>query len=334
MDRTQKRCLVGSVAFHGILMTVLITAAAFAPKPEIPSVPFLELLPTDLKLTDGDQIGGGNPNAKQPPAQSSQPPSQPLPPPTTPKSPPKEVTKDIKPPVPPKIEKRAEPKPDKPEKPEPKNEKVAAKDLPANKNEPKEKAQDVDNTRRATKPAVQVAGKKVTRPTNTEEESRKEREAAERREREEREEREASDRRREAIESANAARRNIASRIQSGAETISSGVGSASVLEIPGPGGQAYAPYISYLGTFYRERWKSPRSVSRARASVGASVEVAKDGTVLDFKLTEPSGVRDVDESVREVLRRYPKLRPLPDTTKDSKRIFTIQFRLDADSTL
>lgn len=328
MDRTQKRCLVGSVAFHGILIMVLILAAAFAPKPEIPSVAFLELLPTDLMLTDGDQIGGGNPNAKRPPAQSTQPPSQTLTPP------PKEVTKDTKPPVPPKIEKRAEPKAEKPEKPEPKNERIAAKDLPANKNEPKEKPQDVDNTRRAAKPAIQVAGKKVTRPTNTEEESRKEREATERREREEREEREASDRRREAIESANAARRNIASRIQSGAETISSGVGSASVLEIPGPGGQAYAPYISYLGTFYRERWKSPRSVARARASVGASVEVAKDGTVLDFKLTEPSGVREVDESVREVLRRYPKLRPLPDTTKDSKRIFTIQFRLDADSTL
>jgi colicin import membrane protein len=334
MDRTQKRCLVGSVAFHGILLVVLISAAAFAPKPEIPSVEFLELLPTDLKLTDGDQVGGGNPHAQRPPAQSSQPPSQPLPPPTTPKSPPKVVAKDPKPSVPPKVEKRAEPKADKPEKPERNNDKAVAKDLPTNKNEPKERAQDVDNTRRAAKPAVQVAGKKVPRPSNAEDESRKEREATERRERAEREEREASDRRREAIESANAARRNIASRIQSGAETISSGVGSASVLEIPGPGGKAYAPYISYLGTFYRERWKRPRSVARARASVGASVEVAKDGTILEFKLTEPSGVRDVDESVREVLRRYPKLRPLPETTKDSKRIFTIQFRLDADSTL
>lgn len=331
MDRTQKRCLVGSVAFHGILLVVLISAAAFAPKPEIPNVEFLELLPTDMNLTDGDQVGGGNPHAQRPPAQSSPPPSQPLSPPTTPKSPPKGGAKAHKPAAPPKIEKRAEPKADKSAKPEPKNEKVTAKDIPANKNEPKEKAQDIDNSRRATKPAVQVAGKKVPRPNNAEEESRKEREAAERREREERE---ASDRRREAIESANAARRNIASRIQSGAETISSGVGSASVLEIPGPGGQAYAPYISYLGTFYRERWKSPRAVARARASVGASVEVAKDGTILDFKLTEPSGVRDVDESVREVLRRYPKLRPLPETTKDSKRIFTIQFRLDADSTL
>lgn len=331
MDRTQKRCLVGSVAFHGILVVVLISAAAFAPKPEIPSVPFLELLPTDLKLTDGDQIGGGNPHAQRPPARSNPPPSRPLPPPTTPKSPPKQVVEDTKPSVPPKVEKRAEPKADKSEKPEPKSEKADAKDLPVNKNEPKAKAQDVDNLRRAAKPAIQVAGKKITRPSNAEEESRKEREATERREREERE---AADRRRQAIESANELRRNLASRIQSGAETISSGVGSASVLEIPGPGGQAYAPYISYLGAFYRERWKSPRSVARARASVGASVEVAKDGTVLDFKLTEPSGVRDVDESVREVLRRYPKLRPLPETTKDSKRIFTIQFRLDADSTL
>lgn len=319
MDRTQKRCLVGSVLLHGTLLALLVTAAAFAPKPEIHDVPFLEILPSDLKLTDGDKVGGGNPDAK-PPAPRVTPPQANPPQPQAPSKPP---VSQSKPPTADKPEKVEKPPPTKP----PRAPKTSS-DAP--KADPKDKAQDVDSTRKA-KPVVQIADKKQKRPSDTDAAAEKERAANEKREREERED---SERRSQAIETANNQRREIAERLRSGATTISKNAGASTSIEMPGPGGQAYAPYISYLGTFYRERWKSPRSSSRAQAYVGASVEIAKDGTVLDYKITAPSGIREVDDSVREVLKRYSKLRALPETTTDPKRLFTIQFRLDADSTL
>lgn len=333
MDRTQKRCLVGSVFLHGTLVTVLIAGAAFAPKPEIPSIPFLEMIPGDLKVTDGNAVGGGNPNAQQPPKLPPTETPQPVAPPVKPV----EARKENKPPAEPKqSSKRVEPKAELTEKPDKKDSKPdkAVKNEPkAEKSPTNAKSQDVDSSR-AAKKTIQIAEKSVRKPDGAEEDSRRQSEAQKRRDREEQEAREAADRRNRAIEAANNARRDLAKALTSGAQTISSGVGSASVLEIPGPGGQAYAPYISYLGAFYRERWRRPRSVSRANPTVGATIEVAKDGTVLNWKLTDPSGLREMDDSVKELLRKYTKLLPLPETTKDPKRIFTIQFRLEADTTL
>lgn len=320
MDRTQKRCLIGSVLLHGTLLAVLVTAAAFAPKPDYQDVPFLEILPSDLKLTDGDKVGGGNPQAKAPTPAITRPEPPPAEPPS--QTPPPPITRS-KPPIPERTEKIEKPAPVKPSR-------VSKAPPDAPKTETKEKAQDVDSTRKA-KPVVQTADKKQKRPSAPDEAAQTQRAENEKRDREEREELE---RRKQAAEAANSQRREIAERLRSGASTISKNAGASTTIEMPGPGGQAYAPYISYLGLFYRERWKSPRSSSRAQAYVGASVEIAKDGTVVDYKITAPSGIREVDDSVREVLKRYSKLRPLPDTTTDPKRLFTIQFRLDADSNL
>ena len=69
MGRVQQRCLLASVAFHGALLGLLVFAPAFTP--ESPALPVLTLIPTDLKLTDGDKIGGGNPEARPPSASPS-----------------------------------------------------------------------------------------------------------------------------------------------------------------------------------------------------------------------------------------------------------------------
>jgi outer membrane biosynthesis protein TonB len=328
MDRTQKRCLAGSLFLHGTLIVLLVAGAAFALKPEIPSIPFLEMVPSDLKVTEGNAVGGGSPNLQQPPKLAPAKPPQAVTPPARPV----ETRKDTEPAAEPKHAKRPELKSEPPENPE-----KSAKNEPKSDKAPNNAtAQDVDPKRAAKKP-IQIAEKSVRKTNGSEQDSRREREAQKRSERaaqEAREAQEAADRRNRAIEAANNARRDLAKALTTGAQTISTGVGSASVLEIPGPGGQAYAPYISYLGAFYRERWRKPRAVTRANPTVDATIEVAKDGTVLDWKLTGPSGLREMDDSVRELLRKYPKLLPLPDTTRDPKRIFTIQFRLEADTNL
>ena len=62
MDRTLQRCLVGSTASHAALLLLILLAGGLAARKVIePDVPVLEIIPTDLRLTMGDQIGGGTP---------------------------------------------------------------------------------------------------------------------------------------------------------------------------------------------------------------------------------------------------------------------------------
>ncbi len=328
MDRTQKRCLTGSGLVHGVLLAVLVAGAAFAPKPEVFEGPVLEILPDELTLTDGNAAGGGSPTATKP---VSPPPVAPTPITERPEQPPNRTAPK---PTRPEPQRRTEPPPRKRE-PSPRVEEKPVKPVQQKRPEPsRTTAQDRDNSRPTKKPEIKVADRKSTRSPVTADDNRKAQEEARRREREEADARATIDRRNQAIEAANQARRDLARRLTSGAESISSGVGTSTVIEMPGPGGEAYAPYMSYLGSFYRLRWKNPRSTDKAHSYVGVSLEVAKDGTVLNWRLTDPSGLRDVDNSVRDVLKRYPKLRPFPAAAKDSRRIFTIQFRLDADSSL
>lgn len=319
MDRTQKRCLVASVALHAGLLGVIVLAAAFSqPPPALPDVPVLEMIPTDLKLTDGNHIGGGSPTAKPPAPQRQPEPARPVDP--QPEPPKKAESKPKPTKVEPKPEPKAEPKSQKP---------PAAKEPESTKADPKVQAQDVDPNRKAAKPAVQVSSNRVKR-TNTDAAAAEARAQAAR----EKAEAEAAEARAREIEAANSARQQLASRLRNSASSIAEGTGTSTKIEMPGPGGEAYAPYISYLGRFYKERWRSPRASTRKSAYVGASVTIARDGSVVSWDVIEPSGLREVDDSVRDVLKRYAKLRPLPEGSKDSQRRFTIQFRLDADTAL
>jgi TonB family protein len=302
MDRTQKRCLTASAMFHGALLGVFALASAFSrPAPPPASVPVMEFISPDTTLTDGQHAGGGSPQADPPPAN----------PPRVAQDPPREPNKPSKPP-------EREPIKAPVEKP-PKTK------TPQREPEPAKPVQDVDDTRRPKKPQVVVSGNRTKRADPHTTTERQDREA---------QEQETRDRRDREIAAANSARQQLANRLRGGAESIAQGTGASTSITMPGPGGAAYAPYISYLDLFYRTRWRSPKASSKSTASVKVSVEIAKDGTVLNYDLLVPSGNRELDESVRDLLKRYPKLRPLPDTSKDSKRLFTIQFRLDADTAL
>jgi TonB family protein len=102
---------------------------------------------------------------------------------------------------------------------------------------------------------------------------------------------------------------------------------------MPGPGGQAYAPYRSYLAAFYKERWRNrPSSLSAASAGVTVEIVIARDGRLLDWRVKESSGVRELDQSIKDLIPRYTKLLPLPEGSTDPQRTFRIQFTLEADT--
>ena len=71
--------------------------------------------------------------------------------------------------------------------------------------------------------------------------------------------------------------------------------------------------------------WSLPAPV----AYVGVSITVARDGRLLRAEVLEKSGIRELDDSVNEVIQRHRRLEPLPPGSSDSERTFRIKFRLE-----
>jgi len=320
MNPSQQRCLLASVIIHGTLLSVLLFAPAF--KQKEPAVPVLTMVPVNLLLTDGDKAGGGTPDAPPPQA-----PSRPAPP--APAVPQPEVRKAAAP------EPEPEPKPKPvrpPEKPVSKPVAAAPEPAPPKTANP---SQDTDakvhpkSNRREIKTSkeIKVADVVKTRDRKAEAEDRKAAEAAA--------EREAVEERRRAyanrVAQANEARQRLAESLSGAAQAVGKHTSASTDIEMPGPGGQAYAPYGSYLGAFFKGRWRKPSALAVRSASVVVELTVARNGRVLDSKF-EKSGYRELDDSVVEVIRRYPQLRPLPEGTTDAQRTIRIRFTLQADS--
>ena len=76
MTRTQKKCMIFSVGFHGLLLLVLVVGSAFENSPSRSEMQVITMIPG--RILDDPGVGGGNPNAQTPPPQP-----QPPPPPVT-----------------------------------------------------------------------------------------------------------------------------------------------------------------------------------------------------------------------------------------------------------
>jgi len=104
MERLQKKCFIASAGAHLLLALILVVGPAFiSTKTKSDDMPILDFVP--MKTVDALISGGGNPNAKSPPAapipQPQPPVTPPAPSPQPEKAkdpdPPKEVVKELKP---------------------------------------------------------------------------------------------------------------------------------------------------------------------------------------------------------------------------------------------
>ena len=325
MVRVEQRCLLGSAGFHAALLLMLLLSPKLVTTP--PSVPVLTLIPTDLKVTDGDKAGGGSPDAKAP-AQSPIPKAAPIQAP----EPSKPLPPVVKPP----------PKPE----PEPEPEKADKKAAP----KLREKAPPVEHEVKVntevhsqdTDPAVKKPKKTLKtsdaiKTVDTPKKLSREELAAQRREAEEAEAERAADSRRRAraaqIAELNAERARIAASIGGAASVVGKSLAGSAKIEMPGPGGQAYAPYRSYLAAFYKERWRNkPSAISANSPGVMVEIVIARDGRLVDWRVTQGSGSRELDQSIKDLIPRYPKLLALPEGSTDPQRTFRILFTLEADT--
>ena len=135
MIPSNTRYLLTSVGIHAAAVGVLLFAPALSSHTaqDVPS-PILEIIPDNLRLTDGNTLGGGNPDA-QPPKSSPQPPAPSVPPAPAPPEPPQ--------PEPPKTQPQTPP-PEPAKAVEPTKMEPPKKSLPTEIQRSAPKAQDVD----------------------------------------------------------------------------------------------------------------------------------------------------------------------------------------------
>lgn len=332
MIPSNTRYLLTSVGIHAAAVGVLLFAPALSSHTvqDAPS-PVLEIIPDNLRLTDGNTLGGGNPDA-QPPKSSPQPSAPTAPPPPEPPQP--EPPKTQPQPPPPEPAKAVEPTKE-PTKMEPPKKSLATEIQRSAPN-----AQDVDpnlSTKKlkSSKTDFQLAEapkKRSKKEAEAERNNSVAAAAAAVAAQDAREAREHQARVTAAREAWNKAQQARADAVRGVASNLGKNLSGSTSFEMPGPGGAAYAPYGSYLMAFYKLRWKKPTTLNVDHGEVEVEITVQRNGRVSAFRLVKPSGIRALDDSVREVLDGNRDLRPLPDGTTDSERRITIRFDLSAAS--
>lgn len=290
MSRLQKKCFIAASGFHLLLILILMVGPAFltAHSKKPEEKDFKILDVIPGKLIDEAFSGGGTPNATPPP------PAPPAPAPV----PKQTILEKLFTPDPPKPEKPEKPAPEKPAPEKPEVDPLAlnkvVKPAPA-KSTPKVNLVKVTRTAKNTS----TSGKPV-KNSDPEAEARAQQLAANR---------------------ARAAA--IGKLLSSLNSSLSSGVD----VDIPGPGGAAYANYADALASAYYHAWILPDEASDDNASVKVKVTLTRDGSIVSARVVRPSGNAPLDRSVERVLNRIQSFQPFPEGSKDSTRTFNFEFQ-------
>jgi TonB family protein len=124
-------------------------------------------------------------------------------------------------------------------------------------------------------------------------------------------------------------RADYASRIHSAINAIGQGISSSTRIDIPGPGGAAFADYAQVVELIYRRAWSPPGEASDPTATVTVRVVIRRSGDVESFTVVRRSRQAALDSSV-ERLENIKFIKPFPEGARDEKRTFNISFNLNA----
>jgi outer membrane biosynthesis protein TonB len=108
-----------------------------------------------------------------------------------------------------------------------------------------------------------------------------------------------------------AAKKDYLARLDSTVNALSRGFSSSTRIDIPGPGGAAYADYAQVVELIYRRAWSPPRDLSDSTATVTVSVVIRRNGDVESFTITRRSRHGTLDKSV-ERLSNIKFIAPFP----------------------
>ncbi|MBU6402491.1 MAG: cell envelope integrity protein TolA, partial [Verrucomicrobia bacterium] len=308
MSRLEKKCLLTSTGLHLLLVVVLLVGPGLVTSRNASDAPpLLDVIPS--KLVDEALSGGGNPNVKPLPPSPNVRRENPAP----------------TPPAPVRPRPRPEPVVASPE-PEPPARPTRTRHHPTRTIERAELSPSQEGTVPVSKPKREKP-KRDLNLDNVVTRSADDSAARERAWRQARE-REA----REATARAEQRREEIANLLTGLRKNLSPGVH----VDVPGPGGEAYANYAQVVYTIYNDAWILPGEVTDESLSVRALVTIARDGNVIVDRttITRRSGNSVMDRSVQRALDRVRFVAPFPGGAKESEREFIIYFNVKAKRSL
>ncbi len=295
MNRLQKKCLIISIGLHGLLLALLVFGPGFlAPSNKQPPVPPpIDFVP--LQVINEALAGGGNPQGRlptSPPSVPAQPEHHAIAPPPPHHPPPRHN--------PPPPERVAEPQ--------------VHREVP--KEAPKPESDSLQPAHKWKPRKPQISTHLITREDTRAESRRRDQRRA-----------------REEARRLEAERRRLASRIVQTADALGSSLSSSGIhIEFKGPGGGGvpYAGFLQAVYSLYDQAWVLPNGVADRNATAVASVTIARDGTVLQARITRSSGNPEVDRSVRAALDRVTRTPPFPEGATETERTITINFNAQA----
>jgi outer membrane biosynthesis protein TonB len=298
MTRLEKKCLAASASAHGALAFLLFLGPLIwvSRQPEL-ARPVLNLIPT--RLLDGVMAGGGSPLAKALPAPAPMAAAQrPLiiaaPPP------PKPETAPAKP----------ESKPARQEtEPPAKNHKKTAEAVTPNKKLLAKADEPDDADGKPGKKKIQISLERESGSSKSKSNSSSPSSA---------------DARSQTESRVRAAQAQYAARLNQVLGAIGQGLSTGTAIDVPGPGGEAYADYGQWVVTVYYQAWLPP-NVADESATVTAEVVILRNGTVESFRIIKRSGHGGLDKSV-DLLRKVTFIERFPEGTHDERRTFIIDF--------
>lgn len=290
MNRFEKKCFIGSATFHGMLLVVFFLGSAFlSSKPPRDMGPIITI--ENVKVTDGQTRGGGNPNARQEP-----PPPAPLPEPPAPQPPPKQ-----------EVVKQEQPKP----KVTPKEKPIEKGDLPINQvTKPKPPERETTKSSLTQKPIKRSDTNLL---------------AQVKRDADERARREKAEANRLAAE-----RKQFTDAVNGIVGGVGRSISKSTVAEVQGPGGEAYANYGSLVGEIYKRAVYSSQPQSDEDAQAVINVVVARNGSVRNSQWLRRTGNSVLDKAVDRAMNSVRSLPAFPPDAKDSERSFNIRIAFEA----
>ncbi|MBI2925670.1 MAG: TonB family protein [Verrucomicrobia bacterium] len=116
--------------------------------------------------------------------------------------------------------------------------------------------------------------------------------------------------------------------VKSAQQNLQQNLKPGTVIDVPGPGGEAYANYGQVIKSIYERAWHKPSEAADDSAEVEVEVTIWRDGTVIRSRIVDRSGNTVLDKSVQSVLDRVRTVPPFPEGAKDDERTFNITFRL------
>lgn len=289
---------------HAMLLALVFIGPAFmVSQKKSNDLPILKIIP--LRVTDEEAFGGGSPTATPPTTPAVE----------TPKSAPSPVTEPPRPAPLPEVK-------EKPPVEQPKEHPKPIKTTPLPEPVVPKEANLKPDTSKAN-PRIKVDPKIVPRTPKEVTEAR-EKAAEEAARAEEKAQARAAETRRRAIQQ-------FANRIDGAADSLNANLSQGTTIEMPGPGGEAYANYSQVIKSIYQNAWIDPLDGSSNGTTVQAEIVIARDGTFISDRIIKWSHDGPLDQSVQNALKRaraatFP---PFPKGAKDSKRTFIINFNLN-----